>query len=122
MRAELSAILEVLRQNKVDDLIIESDLLFNLRAICIDSVKYKDQGWYGIQNADLLKGILIRLRTRPAWTEFKWVKGHDEENYGNDRADALVDIRREQNIQVAMDNNEWINGHLALQDRVRPKP
>ena len=70
-RAELSAILEALRQNEVDDLIIESDSLSSLRAICRDSVRYEDQGWNGTQNADLLKRILVRLRTRPAQVE-KW--------------------------------------------------
>jgi ribonuclease HI len=118
-RAELSAILEALRQNEVDDLIIESDSLSSLRAICTDSVRYEDQGWYGIQNADLLKGILVRLRTRPAQTEFRWVKGHDEENYGNGRADALADTGREQNIPVALDDGEWLDGHPALQDGAR---
>ena len=70
-RAELSAILEALRQNEVDDLIIESDSLSSVRAICRDSVRYKDQGWNGTQNTDLLKHILVRLRTRPAQVE-KW--------------------------------------------------
>ena len=93
-RVELSAILEALRQNEEEDLVIESDSLSSLRAICTDLVRYKDQGWYGIQNTDLLKGILIRLRTRPAQTEFRWVKGHDEEKYGNKRADALADTGR----------------------------
>ena len=84
-----------------------------------DSVKYEDQGWNGTQNADLLKGILIRLRTRPAQTEFKWVKGHDEDNYGNERADALADTGRERNISVALDDKEWLDGHPALQDGAR---
>ena len=118
-RAELSAILEALRQNEVDDLIIESDSLSSLRAICSDSVRYEDQGWHGTQNKDLLKGILIRLRTRPAQTEFKWVKGHDEDNYGNERADMLADTGREQDISVALDEEEWLEGHPALQDGAR---
>ena len=103
-RAELGAILEALRQNERDDLIIESDSLSSLRAICKDSVKYEDLDWEGVSNADLLKGILIRLRTRPATTEFKWVKGHDKENYGNSRADALADAGREQEITMRMDD------------------
>ena len=94
-RAELSAILETLRQNEVDDLIIQSDSLMSLTVIRKDSLKYEDQDWNGVQNSDLLKGILIRLRTRPAQTEFRLVKGHDEGNYGNSRADVLADEGRE---------------------------
>ena len=80
-RAELGAILEALRQNERDDLEIESDSLTSLRAICNLSEKYEDinrrHNWEGIQNEDLLKSILIRLRTRKAQTYFKWVKGHE---------------------------------------------
>ena len=118
-RAELGAILETLRQNERDDLIIESDSLSSLKAICKDSIKYEDLNWNGIINADLLKGILIRLRTRPALTEFRWVKGHDEDNYGNSRADALADTGREQDTTVRIDDKEWIEGHSALQDGAR---
>ena len=118
-RAELGAILEALRQNEVDDLLIESDSLTSLKAICIDSIKYEDLNWNGVLNADLLKSVLIKLRTRPAQTEFKWVKGHDENNYGNDRADALADIGREQEQTTRTGNEEWENGHPALQDGAR---
>jgi len=54
-RAELSAILETLRRNEVDDLVIQSDSLTSLNAICKDSLKYEDQAWNGVQNSDLLK-------------------------------------------------------------------
>ena len=118
-RAELGAILETLRQNDRDNLIIESDSLTSLRAICKDSIEYEDLNWNGVLNADLLKGILSRLRTRPALTEFRWVKGHDEDNYGNSRADALADTGREQDAMMRIDDEEWIRGHLALQDRAR---
>ena len=87
--------------------------------ICKDSIKYEDLNWNGIINANLLKGILIRLRTRLALTEFRWVKGHDEDNYGNSRADALADTGREQDTTVRIDDEEWIEGHSALQDRAR---
>jgi hypothetical protein len=73
----------------------------------------------GIQNSDLLKGILIRLRTRPATTEFRWVKGHDERNYGNSRADELADKGRDQNTPVEQDDEEWIDVHPALQNGAR---
>jgi hypothetical protein len=43
-RAELGAILEALRQNNEDDLVIESDSLTSLRAICNQSDKYEDMG------------------------------------------------------------------------------
>ena len=118
-RAELCAILEALKQNETDDLKILSDSLTSLRAICTDSAKYEDQNWHKVKNADLLKSILIRLRTRPACTTFKWVKGHAEENYGNSRADALADQGRESDQLVTTDEEEWINDHPALQDGAR---
>ena len=105
-RAELGAILETLRQNERDNLIIESDSLSSLRAICKDLIKYKDLNWNRIINADLLKGILIRLRTRLALTEFRWVKGHNEDNYSNSRADALADTSREQDTTVRIDDED----------------
>ena len=87
--------------------------------ICKDSTKYEDQAWNGVQNSDLLKGILIRLRTRPAQTKFQWVKGHDKNNYGNHRADALADEGREQDVPVEMDSKEWLDRHPAIQDGAR---
>jgi hypothetical protein len=72
-----------------------------------------------IQNTDLLKGILIRLRARPAKTGFRWVKGHDERNYGNNRADELADTGREQEVPVEQDEEEWIDAHPALQNGAR---
>jgi len=117
-RAELGAILEALRRNEVDDLEIESDSLTSLRAICVDAEGYKDRDWLGVRNADLIKAILIRLRTRPARTAFKWVKGHDD-NYGNNRADALVNEGRDSNTPVEMDDEAWVENHTALQDGAR---
>jgi len=117
-RAELAAILEALRQNETDDLEIESDSLTCLKAICTHSEKYKDLNWLGIQNPDLLKGIPIRLRTRPARTAFTWVKGH-EENYGNNRADELANTGRITDSQTRMDEDIWIENHPALQDGAR---
>jgi len=48
-----------------------------------------------------------------------WVKGHDEENYGNNRADALADTGREQGNMTTANDEEWTNRHPALQDRAR---
>ena len=112
-RAELGAILEALRQNKTDDIEIESDSLMSLRAICTHSDRYKDLNWTGIQNADLIKSIIIKLRMRPAQTAFKWVKGHDD-NYGNNRADALADTGRNSNASLILDDDDWTNSHPAL--------
>ena len=82
----------------MDELEIELDSLSRLRAICNLSEKYEDINWHGIRTADLLEGILIRLRTRPARTTFKWVQGH-EDNYGNIRADRLANEGRESNSE-----------------------
>ena len=114
-RAELGAILQALRQNGDDKLEIESGSLSSLRAICTHSNKYEDINWLGIRNTDLLKGILIRLRTRPARTSFTWIKGHNENNYGNKRADELANKGREKNTTPEMDHEEWINNHPSLQ-------
>ena len=116
-RAELGATLEAPRQNEINDLEIESDPLISLRAICSHSERYEDLNWQGIQNADLLKGIMIRLRTRPARTAFTWVKGH-EDNYGI-RADALANEGREDDSKMRVDEDEWIDHHPALQDGAR---
>jgi len=70
-------------------------------------------------NTDLLKGILIRLRTRPARTSFIWVKGHNEDNYGNNTADELANEGSGKNTIMEMDEEEWINNHPALQDGAR---
>jgi len=83
------------------------------------SDKYEDLNWLGVQNVDLLKSILIKLRTRTARTAFKWVKGHEEENYGNNRADALANAGRENESLMRMDNENWIDNHPALQDGAR---
>ena len=49
---------------------------------------------------DLLKSILIRLRTRPAKTAFKGVKGHDD-NYGNNEIDKLANEGRlRRNLEI----------------------
>ena len=85
---------------------------------CTHSDKYEDLNWSGVLNADLLKSIIIKLRTRPAQTAFKWVKGHDD-NYGNDRADALADTGRDSNSPLRLDDDDWIDSHPALQDGAR---
>jgi ribonuclease HI len=117
-RAELGAILETLRQNQEDDLVIESDSLGSLRAICSLSESYEDKNWTGVQNSDLLKSILIQLRTRPACTSFKWVKGHAD-NYGNNQADSLADRGRTAMVIFNLDDKQWVSSHPALQDGTR---
>ena len=100
------------------DLAIESDSLTSLRAICNYSKKYEDTNWAGVQNEDLLKGILIRLRTRNAQTTFRWVEGHADD-YGNNQADALANEGRESETQMTKDDEEWLCNHNALHDGAR---
>ena len=71
------------------------------------SDKYEGLNWSGVQNADLLKGILISLRKRNAQTSFKWVKGHAD-NHGNNRADALVNTGRESDTLIEIDEEDWL--------------
>ena len=94
------------------------DMVGSKPPICTLSPRYEDLNWSGVQNAGLIKGILIRLRTRPAQTAFKWVKGHAD-NYGNNRADSLANDGRMSNSQLVMDEDNWINTHPALQDGAR---
>jgi len=96
----------------------ESDSLTSLRAIRTYTNKYEDLNWSDISNSDLLKSILIKSRTRPARTTFKWVKGH-ENNYSNIKADALANAGRENDAQMREDDVEWVNNHKALQDSAR---
>jgi len=116
--AELGAILEALRQNEEDNLEIESDSLTSLRAICSHAEKYEDQNWSGVRNSDLLKAILINLRTRPVCMAFKWVKGH-EDNYGNNRANTLANKGRESDLFMRFDDKDWIESNAMLQDSAR---
>jgi ribonuclease HI len=117
-RAELEEILEALRQNERDDLTIESDSVSSLRAICTLSENYEDPNWSGVKSSDLLKSILIKLRTRPARATFKWVKGHAD-NYANNQADALANEGRISNSFMRVDEEEWLNSHPVLQDGAR---
>ena len=117
-RAELGAILEALRQNDRNDLQIESVSLTSLRANCSHAEKHEDQGWSGIRNADLLKAKLIELRTKPARTTFKWVKGHDKD-HRNIKAGALANEGRISDLIMRVDDENWVGGHAALQDGAR---
>lgn len=60
-----------------------------------------------------------KLRTRSAQTEFRWAKGHNEENYGNNRANTLADTGREQEQSMRTEMEEWVDRHLALQKGAR---
>jgi ribonuclease HI len=92
-RAELAAIALALQSNGGDDLLIFSDSLTSLNAICGSITKWEDIGWHKVKNADFLMEILSLLRTRPSICEFKWVKAHDQ-NEGNNHADRLADEGR----------------------------
>ena len=70
--------------------------------------------WYH----DILQCILIQLRTRPACTSFKWVKGHAN-NYGNNQADCLADLGRASDLEFIPDDEQWVQNHPALQDGAR---
>ena len=42
------------------------------------------------------------------------MKGHDENSYGNSRADALADAGRDQDTPVEADDEEWIDAHPQI--------
>jgi ribonuclease HI len=81
-------------------------------------VMYKERSQEGVDKKArervLVKSILIKLRTRPARTTFRWVKGHPD-NYGNNQADTLANEGR---ISILEDNEvegavvKWYEGLL----------
>lgn len=89
----------VLRQNKAGGLEIESDSRTSLRAVGTHLDRYDDLNWSEFQISYPLKGVLIRLRTKPARTTFRWAKGH-EDNYGNNKADTLANAGSENDSLV----------------------
>lgn len=92
---ELSAILYVLQSTpKILPLRIMSDSSYAINGIIWNSRKWEERGWIDVENKDLFKSILSWNRARGAITEYKWIKGHSEEEgpnkEGNDAADELA--------------------------------
>ena len=51
--------------------------------------RWEDDGWIGVENAELFKRAAYLLKKRSATTAFKWVKGHIG-NLGNEESDKLA--------------------------------
>ncbi|CAG8746802.1 12591_t:CDS:1, partial [Acaulospora colombiana] len=92
-RAELAAILAALQRNRNTPLIIKSDSLTSVKAICYKLNEWEDTGWHKVKNVDILMNILDELRTRPTPCSFQWVKAHAD-NEDNNRADGLANEGR----------------------------
>src|SRR5882724_6480584 len=68
---------------KGDVLTIASDSMYAIQGIIKNLRKWEDEGWMGVQNANLFQKIAYELDTRGGETYFQWVKGHSN-NPGND--------------------------------------
>ena len=70
-------------------LVIITDSKYVINGLTTHLREWEDDGWIGIENAQLFKRAAYLLRRRTATTSFKWVKGHDG-NLGNEESDKLA--------------------------------
>jgi ribonuclease HI len=68
---------------------IHTDSRYVIDGLTTHLSTWEDQGWIGIQNAELFKRAAFLLKRRSAPTSFQWVKGHDG-NLGNEESDRLA--------------------------------
>ena len=88
---ELTAILYTVQNTPPDSpLRIRSDSMYAIKGLTERLVRWEEQGWIGVENADLFQAIVAALRQRCAITTFKWVKAHNGEQ-GNEGADDLAE-------------------------------
>ncbi|KAH9852906.1 hypothetical protein C2E23DRAFT_729714 [Lenzites betulinus] len=50
---------------------------------------WEDRGWLGVENEEILRRVVARLRRRGAITTLQWIKGHSGDP-GNEGADRLA--------------------------------
>ncbi|KDQ62214.1 hypothetical protein JAAARDRAFT_122542 [Jaapia argillacea MUCL 33604] len=66
---------------------IETDSKYVLNSLTIHQKKGEDKGYIGMENSELIKATIAKLRERDGPTRLKWVKGHSghERNEQADR-------------------------------------
>ncbi|KAI0685789.1 hypothetical protein C8T65DRAFT_712522 [Cerioporus squamosus] len=62
--------------------------------LTLECHKWEERGWIDVENADVFRDTLARLRARSARTTFQWVKGHTDVR-GNEEADKLAKLGAE---------------------------
>ncbi|KAI0698529.1 hypothetical protein C8T65DRAFT_577120 [Cerioporus squamosus] len=80
---------------------VVTDSRYVLKGMMVHRWAWEDDGWYGLANRDLLRGLIARLRARSAPTTLRWVKGHSDCT-GNDGADALARLAVEKKLTKAI--------------------
>ncbi|KAI0249344.1 ribonuclease H-like domain-containing protein [Lactifluus subvellereus] len=68
---------------------IISDSKYAIDGLTTHLQTWEDNGWIGVENADLFKRAAYILRSRIATTDFQWVKGHNG-TLGNEQSDRLA--------------------------------
>jgi ribonuclease HI/exonuclease III len=87
---ELAAVIVAAEQTPASwPLKIYTDSKYVIEGLTTHLSTWEDQGWIGIQNAQLFKRAAYLLKRRSAPTSFQWVKGH-EGNQGNEESDRLA--------------------------------
>ena len=70
-------------------LTILSDSKYAIDGLTTHLPTWEDNGWIGVKNAPLFKRAAYLLKSRTATTDFKWIKGHNED-IGNEQCDRLA--------------------------------
>jgi ribonuclease HI len=99
--------------NRDVNLKIELDSKYVINAVTKKLQSNEDNGYTGVENKELLKALVARLRERETKSYLKWVKGHSghERNEGADEAARRAitdDMRVPVNIEVA--GNAHVSG------------
>lgn len=68
---------------------VKSDSKYMIDGLTKEFRNWEENGWIDVENAELFRDTIARLRARSAATTFEWVKGHTGV-LGNEKADQLA--------------------------------